>query len=198
MSQRANKHNTLTSANSQEVDYGFDNGLRVQRLVVLSPGDNDQSGELSRPDDQRQIATPDGMQQLTSLPYQERFVDDIREQLENPRHICTIGGAVVEAAIVSGNPDSKSISGVYYGWGGNFRHPHAQQEAMALAWADPDRALVFFNGPSIGNSGNLPKSAQREIAKTGSYLPLGEYLSPVMQHKGKIMMKLTQRAFTGG
>lgn len=103
------------------------------------------------------------------------------EQLRNPRYIRSLGGVGIEAAVY-GNPDSDIAKFVYYGWGGNFRHPNAQREAITMAHAEPDIAHVVVNGPGIGNSGMIPKSAQKEIMETGSFLPLGEYYAPVMQH----------------
>lgn len=71
---------------------------------------------------------------------------------------------------------------MYYGWGGAFRHPNAQREAVNMVYANPDIAYMVMNGPGIGNSGMLPKSVQKEIRQTGSYASAGEYYAKVLEH----------------
>ena len=44
------------------------------------------------------------------------------------------------------------------------------------------RSYMVMNGPGIGNSGMLPKSVQKEIRQTGSYVPAGEYYAKVLEH----------------
>lgn len=173
-------------------DYGFAEGLTIERKAHLAPDWHSQENignaealglprDTSQPDNQLQIATPEEIQRLSKDPYSGEHSGRVVEQLKNPRYIRSLGGVAFEAAVV-GNPDAEEVKFVFYGWGGNFRHPNAQREAITMTYADPDVAYVVMNGPGVGNSGMLPESAQKEIRKTGSYLPLGEYLAPVVDH----------------
>ena len=173
-------------------DYGFAEGLTIERKAHLAPDWHSQENignaealglprDTSQPDNQLQIATPEEIQRLSKDPYSGEHAGRAVEQLKNPRYIRSLGGVAFEAAVV-GNPDAEEVKFVFYGWGGNFRHPNAQREAITMTYADPDVAYVVMNGPGVGNSGMLPESAQKEIRKTGSYLPLGKYLAPVVDH----------------
>lgn len=165
-------------------DYGFTNGLVVEKVARLTPGSYDaarswQGGQFTTPNDKIQIATVEDVQRLTGEPYSKENVERTIEQLENPRYIRSKGRVGIELAIF-GNPDADTMKVLFYGWGGNFRHPNAQREAIALAYSDPNVAYAVVNGPGVGNSGMLPKSVRKEISQTGSYLPLGEYTAPVV------------------
>ena len=173
-------------------DYGFAKGLTIERKAHLAPDWHSQENignaealglprDTSQPDNQLQIATPEEIQRLSKDPYSGEHAGRVVEQLKNPRYIRSLGGVAFEAAVV-GNPDAEEAKFVFSGWGGNFRHPNAQREAITMTYADPDIAYVVMNGPGVGNSGMLPESAQKEIRKTGSYLPLGKYLAPVVDH----------------
>lgn len=176
-------------------DYGFTEGLTIERKAHLAPDWHSQENignaealglprDTSQPDNRLQIATPEEIQRLSKDPYSGEHAGRVVEQLKNPRYIRSLGGVGFEAAVV-GNPDAEEVNFVFYGWGGNFRHPNAQREAITMTYADPDVAYVVMNGPGVGNSGMLPESAQKKIRKTGSYLPLGEYLAPVVDHIAK-------------
>ena len=173
-------------------DYGFTEGLTIERKAHLTPDWHSQENignaealglpiDTSQSDNRLRIATPEEIQRLSKDPYSGEHAGRVVEQLKNPRYIRSLGGVGFEAAVV-GNPDAEEVKFVFYGWGGNFRHPNAQREAITMTYADPDVAYVVMNGPGVGNSGMLPESAQKEIRKTGSYLPLGEYLAPVVDH----------------
>lgn len=173
-------------------DYGFTEGLTIERKAHLTPDWHSQENignaealglprDTSQPDSRLQIATPEEIQRLSKDPYSGEHAGRVVEQLKNPRYIRSLGGVGFEAAVV-GNPDAEEVEIVFYGWGGNFRHPNAQREAITMTYANPGVAYVVMNGPGVGNSGMLPESAQKEIRKTGSYLPLGEYLAPVVDH----------------
>lgn len=162
-------------------DYGFTEGLTIERKTHLTPdwhiqeniGNAEVLGlprDISQPDNRLRIATPEEIQRLSKDPYSGEHAGRVVEQLKNPRYIRSLGGVGFEAAVV-GNPDAEEVKFVFYGWGGNFRHPNAQREAITMTYADPDVAYVVMNGPGVGNSGMLPESAQKEIRKTGSYLP---------------------------
>lgn len=173
-------------------DYGFTEGLTIERKTHLTPDWHSQENignaealglprDTSQPDSRLQIATSEEIQELSRDPYSGEHAGRVVEQLKNPRYIRSLGGVGFEAAVV-GNPDAEEVKIVFYGWGGNFRHPNAQREAITMTYANPGVAYVVMNGPGVGNSGMLPESAQKEIRKTGSYLPLGEYLAPVVDH----------------
>ena len=100
--------------------------------------------------------------------------------MRNPRYIRGLGGVGIEVAII-GDPNAEELQAVYYGWGGAFRHPNAQREAVNMVYANPNVAYMVMNGPGIGNSGMLPKSVQKEI-RTGSYMSAGEYYAKVLEH----------------
>lgn len=100
---------------------------------------------------------------------------------KDPRYIRGLGGIGIEVAII-GDPNAEELQAVYYGWGGAFRHPNAQREAVNMVYANPNVAYMVMNGPGIGNSGMLPKSVQKEIRQTGSYVPAGEYYAKVLEH----------------
>lgn len=162
-------------------DYGFTNGLNLERVAHLASA----GYEDSKLGDVRQIATADDMQRMSTESYTEDRITAVIEQVRHPRYIRSLGGVGFEAAVLSGGLDADTVKFHLYGWGGNLRHPNAQREAIALAYSDPDAAHVFINGPGVGNSGMLPKEAQDEIRRTGSYAPLGEYLAPVAEHIAK-------------
>lgn len=166
----------------KQPDYAFDKGLNLERVAHLAPGSD---GKLTQPHDGLQIATAEEMRKLATEPYADRsHVERVINQVEHPRYVRSFGRTAFEAAVL-GNPDAKELTAVFYGWGGNFRAPLAQAEVVALTAANPDKAFLVVNGPGIGNSSSLPKTAQREIRKTGSYDALGEVLAPVMDHIGQ-------------
>lgn len=164
----------------------FEDGLRLERAVRVAPGLYDESGlwhpgAVTHPSDQLQIATQEGIKHLATAPYGEEHKQQVREQLMHPRYVRSMGGVGLELAVI-GNVDTDEVEISFYGWGGNLRHPNAQREATALTYANPDKAYVLVNGPGVGNSDTLSKAAQKEIRQTGSYLPLGEVLAPVIKH----------------
>jgi pimeloyl-ACP methyl ester carboxylesterase len=69
-----------------------------------------------------------------------------------------------------------------YMWNGNYgeekgKGPSSEQhEAEYLAAAFPDKQLLFINQPGFGGSSELPTNIAKQIAKTGDYAPLGEYI----------------------
>ena len=139
-------------------DYGFANGLIVGRVAHLAPAGYD----YGQPGDRLQVATADDVVQLSTEPYRDKdYVDTIVDQMRSPRYIRSLGGVGVEAVIINGSADTGRVAFHFYGWGGNLRHPNAQREAITLAYHDPEAAHVFINGPGIGNSSMLPRTAQR-------------------------------------
>lgn len=159
-------------------DYGFEEGLILERVAHLTPDTYGHDGL----GDKVEIATVDDVRRLSTEPYTADRIASVVGQLERTRCIRSLGGVGLEAAVVNAGVDSGRVAFHFYGWGGNFRHPNAQREAIALQYRQPDVAHVFMNGPGIGNSGMLPPEVRREIRRTGSYLPLGEYLGPVAEH----------------
>ena len=167
-------------------DYSFDEGLRLERVSHIVPAAEGTENKLSNDGKIIQIS-PERIEELEVNPWLDINKDQkekVIEQLRNPRYIRGLGGIGIEVAVF-GNLNAKELQVVYYGWGGAFRHPNAQREAVDTVYANPDVAYMVMNGPGIGNSGMLPKSVQKEIRQTGGYVPVGEYYAPVLEHIAK-------------
>lgn len=165
------------------IDYGFDDGLRLKRVSHIVSTAEGTENKLSNDGKIIQIS-PERMKELEINPWDDVNKDGIEkviEQLKDPRYIRGLGGIGIEVAII-GDPNAEELQAVYYGWGGAFRHPNAQREAVNMVYANPNVAYMVMNGPGIGNSGMLPKSVQKEIRQTGSYVPAGEYYAKVLEH----------------
>lgn len=165
------------------IDYGFDDGLRLKRVSHIVPTAEGTENKLSNDGKIIQIS-PERMKELEVNPWLDINKDQkekVIEQLKDPRYIRGLGGIGIEVAII-GDPNAEELQAVYYGWGGAFRHPNAQREAVNMVYANPNVAYMVMNGPGIGNSGMLPKSVQKEIRQTGSYVPAGEYYAKVLEH----------------
>lgn len=165
------------------IDYGFDDGLRLKRVSHIVPTAEGAENTLSNDGKIIQIS-PERIEELEVNPWLDINKDQkekVIEQLRSPRYIRGLGGVGIEVAII-GDPNAEELQAVYYGWGGAFRHPNAQREAVNMVYANPDVAYMVMNGPGIGNSGMLPKSVQKEIRQTGSYVSAGEYYAKVLEH----------------
>lgn len=164
-------------------DYSFDEGLRLERVSHIVPAAEGTENKLSNDGRIIQIS-PERIEELEANPWLDINKDQKEkaiEQLKNPRYIRGLGGVGIEVALI-GDPSAEELQAVYYGWGGAFRHPNAQREAVNMVYANPDVAYMVMNGPGIGNSGMLPKSVQKEIRQTGSYVSAGEYYAKVLEH----------------
>ena len=165
------------------IDYDFDDGLRLERVSHIVPAAEGTENKLSNDGKIIQIS-PERIKELEVNPWLDINKDQkekVIEQLRNPRYIRGLGGIGFEAAVF-GDIDAEELRVVYYGWGGAFRHPNAQREAVNMVYANPDVAYMVMNGPGIGNSGMLPESVQKEIRQTGSYVSAGEYYAKVLEH----------------
>lgn len=165
------------------IDYGFDDGLRLKRVSHIMPTAEGTENKLSNDDKIIQIS-PERIEELEVNPWLDINKDQkekVIEQARDPRYIRGLGGIGFEAAVV-GNLNAKKLQVVYYGYCGAFRHQNALREAVDMVYANPDVAYMVMNGPGIGNSGMLPKSVQKEIRQTGSYVPAGEYYAKVLEH----------------
>lgn len=165
------------------IDYSFDDGLRLERVSHIVPTAEGTENMLSNDGKIIQIS-PERMKELEVNPWLDINKDQKEkniEQLRNPRYIRGLGGIGFEAAVV-GNLNAKKLQVVYYGYCGDFHHPNAGREIDAMVYANPDVAYMVMNGPGIGNSGMLPKSVQKEIRQTGSYVSAGEYYAKVLEH----------------
>ena len=164
-------------------DYSFDEGLRLQRVAHILPTSENAENRLFSGDVTVQIPSK-RIEELEVNPWVDVNSDrkeKVIEQLKDPLYIRGLGGIGIEVAII-GDPNAEELQAVYYGWGGAFRHPNAQREAVNMVYANPNVAYMVMNGPGIGNSGMLPKSVQKEIRQTGSYVPAGEYYAKVLEH----------------
>ncbi len=164
-------------------DYSFDEGLRLERVSHIVPAAEGTENKLSNDGKITQIS-PERIKELEVNPWLDINKDQkekVIEQVRDPRYIRGLGGIGIEVAVF-GNPNAKKLQAVYYGWGGAFRHRNALREAVDMVYANPDVAYMVMNGPGIGNSGMLPKSVQKEIRQTGSYVPAGEYYAKVLEH----------------
>lgn len=165
------------------IDYSFDDGLRLERVSHIVPTAEGTENMLSNDGKIIQIS-PERIEELEVNPWLDINKDQKEkniEQLRNPRYIRGLGGIGFEAAVV-GNLNAKKLQVVYYGYCGDFHHPNAGREIDAMVYANPDVAYMVMNGPGIGNSGMLPKSVQKEIRQTGSYVSAGEYYAKVLEH----------------
>lgn len=176
----------MSEATKVTPDYGFDEGLRLQRVSHILPTSENAENRLFSGDVTAQIPSK-RIEELEVNPWLDINSDrkeKVIEQLKNPRYIRGLGGIGIEVAII-GDPNTKELQAVYYGWGGAFRHPNAQREAVNMVYANPNVAYMVMNGPGVGNSDILPKSVQKEIRQTGSYVPAGEYYAKVLEHFGQ-------------
>ena len=165
------------------IDYGFDDGLRLERVSHIVPTAEGTENKSSNDGKIIQIS-PERIEELEVNPWLDINKDQkekVIEQVRDPRYIRGLGGIGIEVAVF-GNPNAKKLQAVYYGWGGAFRHRNALREAVDMVYANPDVAYMVMNGPGIGNSGMLPKSVQKEIRQTGSYVSAGEYYAKVLEH----------------
>ena len=165
------------------IDYGFDDGLRLERVSHIVPAAEGTENKLSNDGKIIQIS-PERIEELEVNPWLDINKDQkekVIEQLRNPRYIRGLGGIGIEVAVF-GKRNAKKLQAVYYGWGGDFHDPNALREAGDMVYANPDIAYMVMNGPGIGNSGMLPKSVQKEIKQTGSYVSAGEYYAKVLEH----------------
>ena len=165
------------------IDYGFDDGLRLERVSHIVPAAEGTENKLSNDGKIIQIS-PERMKELEINPWDDvnkYGIEKVIEQLRNPRYIRGLGGIGIEVAVF-GKRNAKKLQVVYYGWGGDFRHRNAHREAGDMVYANPDIAYMVMNGPGIGNSDMLPKSVQKEIRQTGSYVSAGEYYAKVLEH----------------
>ena len=168
---------------NRTIDYGFDDGLRLKRVSHIVPTAEGTENKLSNDGKIIQIS-PERMKELEINPWDDVNKDGIEkviEQLRNPRYIRGLGGIGFEAAVF-GDIDAEELQVGYYGWGGDFRDPNAHREEGSKVYAKPNVAYMVMNGPGIGNSGMLPKSVQKEIRQTGSYVSAGEYYAKVLEH----------------
>lgn len=165
-----------------KVDHGFTNGLVLERAARVRPGIGKEAQQGVH--ERLQIATVEDVQRLAAGLDNPAHIAHVTEQLRRPYYIRSVGRVGIEAAIVcAGDPNkAKDLHVLLYGWGGDFRHPNAQREAVALTRENSDAAFLLLNAPGTGNSSVLPRSAQKEMKRTGSYLPLGEHMGPVIDH----------------
>ncbi len=173
----------MSEATKITPDYGFDEGLRLQRVAHILPASENAENRLFSGDVTVQIPSK-RIEELEVNPWVDINSDrkeKVIKQLKSPRYIRGLGGIGIEVAII-GDPNAEELQAVYYGWGGAFRHPNAQREAVNMVYANQDVAYMVMNGPGIGNSGMLSKSVQKEIRQTGSYVPVGEYYAKVLEH----------------
>lgn len=173
----------MSEATKITPDYGFDEGLRLQRVSHILPTSENTENRLFSGDATVQIPSK-LIEELEINPWVDinsGSKEKVIKQLKNPRYIRGLGGIGIEVAII-GDPNAEELQAVYYGWGGAFRHPNDQREAVNMVYANPNVAYMVMNGPGVGNSGMLSKSVQKEIRQTGSYVPAGEYYAKVLEH----------------
>lgn len=144
-------------------DYSFKNGLHVTERTF------DQHGQY---DDAKVVYTRDEIQDLPNSGQDYERDQDVAEAMAETHLAKGIGGRAIEYGLVGRGSE---LMVVRYGWGGNMVHPVAVNEAQALAASNPDKTLMFMNVPGAGRSDALPRSMSREIARSGSYDPLGEF-----------------------
>ena len=167
------------------IDYGFDDGLRLKRVSHIVPTAEGTENKLSHDGKIIQIS-PERMKELEVNPWDDANKDGIEkviEQSKKSRLFRTVGGRVIDTALV--NPDAKVIELVVQGWGSDYHHKNSLRELRTLVYANPSVAYLVMNGPGVGNSEMLPKSVQKEIKQTGSYVSAGEYYAPVLEHIAK-------------
>lgn len=180
-------------------DYSFDEGLRLERVSHIVPAAEGTENKLSNDGRIIQIS-PERIKELEANPWLDINKDQkekVIEQLRNPRYIRGLGGVGIEIALI-GDPSAEELQAVYYGWGGAFRHPNAQREAVNMVYVNPDVAYMVMNGPGIGNSGMLPESVQKEIGQTGSYVSAGEYYAKVLEHVARDYDKVNVAGYSLG
>lgn len=90
-----------------------------------------------------------------------------------------MGGVALETVAI-GPEDATNVNFVFYGWGGNTRHPVAIHEAQTLAANNPDSLLVFTNNFGTGRSSMLPKVVTSAVRASGHYDGVGEYVASVV------------------
>lgn len=73
--------------------------------------------------------------------------------------------------------DSGNIIMVTMGWGGDFRTDVALAELGHIAGNNPKHAILVINNPGKGRSEPIPRSAMKEMKKSGSFMPYGEIIA---------------------
>lgn len=149
-------------------DYSFKSGLRAD---VYNYADDGVTSQLLRISPEELMKTPN----IGDNPSRDAKV---AERMSSPRLVRGLGGVTLETVVI-GSEDAEDVMFISYGWGGNVRHPVAIREAQALAANNPDSQLVFSNTFGTGRSSMLPKSVARELRRTGSYSPVGEYVASI-------------------
>ena len=153
----------------KQPDYSFENGLTVDINTFGVDGGLNQSGfNISYDELER---TPKGGQNA-------ELDAKVHEKMTNPRLVTGMGGVALEMVAI-GPENAEKVDFVFYGWGGNTRHPVAINEAQALAANNKDGLLVFMNTFGTGRSSMLPENAASDVRKHGNYDGMGQYVAAV-------------------
>jgi len=140
-------------------DYGFSRGIEIDVNNFPMNGHASGGGRLR--------VSPEELSAVLKAGSDPESDAKVAEAMSSPRIIRGIGGVGLEVAVL--NTGADSVMGVSYGWGGNVRHPVAVNEAKALAAQYPDKELIFMNPFGTGRSDNLPRSAAKDLRRTGHY-----------------------------
>lgn len=88
-----------------------------------------------------------------------------------------VGGVAVEAALYHSPVGDGALKTMMMGWGGNFRAPVARLEMAEVARQNPGTDILILNNPGSGASDNVPKSAMKQMQKSGSFDAYSEITS---------------------
>lgn len=99
----------------------------------------------------------------------------VAEQLQATHRSRAIGGRALEYATYG---DGEDLQVIFFGWGGNLQSPVAVREIQGMAAAmSPNEKLLVVNNPGVGRTDVLPAAMSREVARSGSFLPYGEFVA---------------------
>ena len=153
----------------RQPDYSFKNGLVID-VNTFHTDNSAGKREL--------IVSPDELRKTPKSGDNKKRDAVVHEKMINPTLVKGIGGVALETVVI-GPEDADAVNFVFYGWGGNTRHPVAIDEAQALVASDPEANWVFMNTFGTGKSSLLPKNAANDVRKHGNYNGMGSYVAAV-------------------
>ena len=109
-----------------------------------------------------------------------RVVRAVAEAKAAPRNEAGVGYTLIPPADLKNNFDELLVYS--YPWSGHTDNPVGKYEMAALAAEHPEKTIMSIDNPSTGISGHLPASYSKEIGRTGSYMPYGEYAVGALAH----------------
>lgn len=87
-----------------------------------------------------------------------------------------VGSHTVHAAVLNRETETDEVTVIGMNWGGHFQHPLAHRELAYTVRTNPDRRFLVFDHLGVGSSEPLPRSAAKELAKSGRFTEYGSII----------------------